>query len=290
LKEQDLNIRTLPFLRTFALSPQGQVPDHHGDVTIDIRGGIQSMRITRPAGAELRLKLEAYPFLAMVPDDSPRYHFLPWRSNAITKYQIPNGAAGAPNLFFTAGLMGCSVFIRPPEAPYLSPSVYHAGSERGVRLLTLAVADATADAARAQGATEYWREAYKSLTTNQGVRGNLTDVGETSRSDYITHERVNWFQTRFDLFQRRHGRTRRNTPVSGGGAAVIGIRNGGNNWAFYVQEAVWVIYRSSTGVELKTAFPIRIRQIYPTNQARVIWDGISRLLPDHIDDHMILAP
>lgn len=185
-------------------------------------------------------------------------YFLPWDvSGAIVRLTIP--ARGTlnpdPDIFFTAAINGCSVFIQ--GAP-TSPTVYHAGGDTGQ--------------SDHNQAARFWRDALNrhiQATASARARGHV--VAEVNKTDYIktpgtagnmTTPRAAQLEA---LLKQNLDKGSFSVYMVNPWGCVMGIRTG-NSWSFYLQENGTVICNivSKTGVVAhKFSRPMAIRQIYP---------------------------
>jgi hypothetical protein len=149
---------------------------------------------------------------------------------------IPGGIA-FPDIFFTAGINGCSVFVR---GPLNAPTVYHAGIDG-----PLPGGDAVA----------HWRNLFRA------VAGNPAVFGEVNKLHYANAKRRDYnpdmagpdadqvvgtadSQTYRQFLKGLHGDALGIEQVVPWGA-VFGIRTGGN-WTFYLQENVQIFAHGFT--------------------------------------------
>lgn len=157
-------------------------------------------------------------------------HFLPWSSLKMVSLQLPelNAKDGNtdrnPEIFFTAAISGCSVFVQgDPKAP----KVFHGGIN-GTLLL---------DAAR------FWRECLALTTANTGPQGITREV---NKNDYTKNEtfmklkqlgartRTPGAEDFLRWLENEHRDELTISEVSPWGS-VFGIRYG-RLWSFYLQE------------------------------------------------------
>lgn len=185
-------------------------------------------------------------------------YFLPWDSGgAIIRITIPNKGQNPvdPDIFFTAAINGCSVFIQgQPD----NPTIYHAGGDT--------------EKPDANDAANFWRTALvreilrNPLTPN---RGHVT--AEVNKTEYVktpgiaggTTARAAQFEAWLKAKLDKTGKFTV-TMVNPWGC-VMGIRTG-NDWKFYLQENATVVCNHVTkaGVDVRYyARPMALKEIYP---------------------------
>lgn len=185
-------------------------------------------------------------------------YFLPWDvSGAIIRLTIP--AKGTlnpdPDIFFTAAINGCSVFIQGAKT---SPTIYHAGGDTGQ--------------SDHNQAARFWREALSNHINNTAsARGRGHIMAEVNKTDYIktpgtvgnsTTPRAMQFEAEL---KRNLDKGNFSVYMVNPWGCVMGIRTG-NDWSFYLQENGTVICNivSKKGVEVrKYSRPMSIRKIFP---------------------------
>lgn len=246
-------------MRKFSIHPA----DDAGSLGVDVGGfadpstmGLHSTRIDRVAEKDMQNQKVAYIDLAREarghttkvegagtlfasasytanPAHVPVY-FLPWESaGAVVRLRIPQAGTRAahlqdPDLFFTAAINGCSVFV---EGPANAPEVYHCGG-------------ATATPSPNDGAA-FWRSLLQQSSFAPAMGG-----GEVNKTDYITEQGVtagplNHGTTQAALayenwLNANHSQSLRIQEVRPWGC-VMGVRTGGN-WTFYLQKNATVSY------------------------------------------------
>jgi hypothetical protein len=206
-------------------------------------------------------------------------YFLPWdESGAIIKLRIPKkgtGEAPDPDIFFTAAINGCSVFIQGDAD---SPTVYHAGGNTG--------RSDHNDAAR------FWRQALanhlKSSDTAQG-RGKIQ--GEINKTHYIrtpgTKSNLSTPQAdRYEqeLKERLDKKGSFKIEMVSPWGCVFGVRTG-NNWEFYLQENGTVVCHYVEKKNVRTvqyAKPMRLSKIFPGGTSQL--GSMTHLVPVKITD------
>ncbi|MGH7460483.1 MAG: hypothetical protein ACREMA_05590 [Longimicrobiales bacterium] len=200
-------------------------------------------------------------------------YFLPWdESGAIIRLRIPAKGANNPDpdVFFTAAINGCSVFIQgDPD----SPTIYHAGGNTG--------RSDHNDAAR------FWRQALanhlKDSDTAQ-ARGKIE--GEVNKTHYVktpgtarnaTTPTAEGYEKELKSLLDKKG-SFQVTMVNPWGS-VFGVRTG-NNWEFYLQENGTVVCNYVSKKTVRTvsyARPMRLSKIYPGGTSCIA--TMSQLVP-----------
>jgi hypothetical protein len=180
-------------------------------------------------------------------DDEVRSYYLPWQTETVIGINIPkindDGVNRTP-YFFTAGINGCSVFIKGDRK---SPSVYHAGGD-------------TQQADPNDGAT-FWRDILESHpATSTAAKGPT--VGEVNKTQYVldkvTYENIGLGRgTAPRIVKVSHGTAMSRDYqqwISSGNTGtftiekvspegcVMGIRADNGDWTFYLQENVSITY------------------------------------------------
>lgn len=202
----------------------------------------------------IRMRTKFSPF-----GEAEPVYFLPWDDRGvIVKLRIPakENRGTEPDVFFTAAINGCSVFIQgdPDE-----PTVYHAGGPTGIK--------------DPNEAARLWRHALmqhiKSSATAQ-ARGRLE--AEVNKTHYISTPgtsgnsstpAVDAYEKELKSLLDKKGSFQITRTFPWG--CIFGIRSGAN-WAFYLQEnaTVYCDYVSKKSVRtMKYAKPVRLSKIYP---------------------------
>jgi hypothetical protein len=221
----------------------------------DMRPGGAKMEDRNDEGAGVVRMKYAYSTFG---EASPIY-FLPWdESGAIIKLHLPTKGKHAPDpdVFFTAAINGCSVFVQgDPD----NPTVYHAGGNTG--------RSDHNDAAR------FWRHALVNHLKNSETaqaRGKIQ--AEINKTDYVrtpgtqsnssTPTADKYEQELKDRLDKKGSFTV--TMVSPWGC-VFGLRTG-TNWEFYLQENGTVVCNYVTKAGVRTvsyARPMKLNKIFP---------------------------
>lgn len=203
--------------------------------------------------------------------------WLPWESRRMVKIKI--GAQGAPlldslgnalpnpNLFFTAAVSGCSVFVRGGTT---TPSIYHGGIDGkladGVngKILVRGVFNKNQFKRLGGSTPAFWRQVLSGMDydMNKGdndllqgtvgankfnrVNDPVAEVNTTHyTSDKGTHTTRN--SRNFESFLKKQAKSRgRRIDVVAPWGAVFGLRNGAN-WSFYLQQNVLIVYTKLAG-------------------------------------------
>ena len=151
-------------------------------------------------------------------------YFLPWNDRTLLEMVIPEGTSGpgSPDIFFTAGINGCSVFVSGSQ---LRPRIVHAGISAG----------STPYGADAAG---FWRDLVACARAAKGVQGG--QLYEINNTDYCNQTGLSGGSgtNNASAYQRwlekmPSGDFSVESVVPWG--CVFGIRTG-RNWAFYLQE------------------------------------------------------
>ena len=167
------------------------------------------------------------------PNWVPAY-FLPWAPQAMIHMTIPRkGSRNVndpdPDIFFTAAINGCSVFIQGSPA---NPTIYHCGGDP----------DYATNVRTPTEAATFWRN----LVLQHGSPGALH--GEVNKTHYVTDVTTTNADEKSTVTSRRYeewlkselDKTIRVKSVKPWGC-VFGIRTG-MNWKFHLQENVTTSY------------------------------------------------
>jgi hypothetical protein len=272
--------------------------------------GVKHMRLTQASLVAPAIQLEVV--LAAAANTSD-FHFLPWGSLIVTKYEIPAVLPGAPlppgnpGLFFTAALGGCSVFISGTKR---NPSIYHLGADpidtvlqyaRGTHAWPAHVTDRTRKAAQEmlsqfkpnaedrkigyhQAVVRFWRELCRDIRFQEGCDGYVR--WEVSKLHYshgkTISEKIRNMKIKLKTVIRRRGQNWEDfEPYCQGKGCVFGIRDAHRNWAFYLQENFSFAYPNPVNPHQKiyTAVPIGLKKIFPDSQdvsRGVTWPDLNR--------------
>lgn len=220
--------------------------------------------------------------------------WLPWKSHHMVKMKIAPGDTAVcdsnndplpnPDLFFTAAVSGCSVFVRGLPG---APSVYHGGidgklvdSKQG-KLLARGVFNKS-QFKRLGGTTpEFWRQVLSGMDYDT-VGGQSTDMKPTPgankfnrpdkpvsevntthyTSDKGTKTTVNSRALEKFLEKQAVARGRTIDVVQPWGS-VFGLRTGGN-WTFYLQQNVTLIYtKKASGQQISDCVVLACTPFFP---------------------------
>jgi hypothetical protein len=269
----------LDFMKKYSICPDdGAVPSDGKSFTLimitesaKLKSGFELVKRTGAEKGALHLRL--------VDGGKQPIYFLPWLTHHIVGMSIP---IGGPDVFFTAAINGCSVFITGDPA---SPTVYHAGigtdlnenafKEKGSPTLSTA--------AKKKDAPLFWRLLLKKLVPLVAIDGSL---GEVNKTHYVKDGTVGAFdrgQTtkRADAFddflRKKHKNLGINLVLPWG--CVFGFRDGGA-WKFYLQENCTAYFK---GGKNATSLPMAITQVFPADGGKhnIIhqrWEGIENPL------------
>ena len=178
------------------------------------KGGVQHASVTDPTEIEKRgaktLELSSTPSSDRVP-----IHFLPWASETLIDIRLPEDKSDGtdpdnPNIFFTAALSGCSVFVDGHPA---RPRVVHAGITGKL----------------AGDAGEFWDERLHDLARSNGepIDDHLRSIDKSMYSGTS----MAWQYRQWLNHEYRDTMTIKSTKEW---ASVFGIRYG-RLWSFYLQ-------------------------------------------------------
>ena len=169
-------------------------------------------------------------------------YFLPWTDEAIISLAIPPMTAhnqGVP-VFFTAGINGCSIFIKGTQR---SPIVFHAGGATGFN--------------DPDEGAKFWRDLMQSHARTSGA--NVAEVNKTDYTvDKISEKRAaplpSGFRpttvTKYGTAHSRKFETWLKKEIAGNyvvedvspTGCVMGLRDNFGDWTFYLQENVTIEY------------------------------------------------
>ncbi|MDY7229773.1 hypothetical protein [Hyalangium rubrum] len=267
LRDYSLNfLRACPVLPCDGLLRQPHHVDY-GLVTVDGAG-------VDPMVSPMVLTPSGMPFYAFKLTYAPvtkraqglNMYFLPWRSARITGMTLP--AAGGPNLFFTAGINGCSVFV---EGPTNNPIVYHAGITPPWPDMDAALPGAVRFARLRDDAAAVWR--YLFFLRSQFTRRASDNFGEVNKAHYIadgtldpqgakTTRRVDQFRQQITAAWALPPHNLVVTSCAAWGS-VFGVRSGLGHWSFYLQENATINFTDAHGVRYATSRLLRLSKFYP---------------------------
>ena len=241
------NADPLMFLRKHSMSPPdnaGAMPGRQfglgNDANTDIAAGaLNNGVVTRNAGGGVR-------FTHIIPHPAPNFagamclrintdgtqpdtswlpiHWLPWFSQQIIEYKIPPVPSSLveppedsfPRLFFTAGINGCSVFVRG-EAD--SPTISHAGITGTLK----------------RPAGQFWRD---QMTATGVDLGGFKIKGEVNRADYMWNDlKESKLADDFLKWKSSDSNGKFTLENRSPFGCVFGIMYG-RHWTFYLQESI----------------------------------------------------
>ena len=149
-------------------------------------------------------------------------YFLPWRSMQLVGMSIPqlkesdyDNDKGNPNIFFTAAINGCSVFIKGSPT---APEVFHGGIDG-----TLAI-----------DAVQFWRDCLDKVAMPGRPPHEVNKTHYTKDSSFTGKARTPLAADYFKWLEDAHRNKFTISEVSPWGC-VFGIRYG-RLWSFYLQE------------------------------------------------------
>lgn len=208
----------------------------------------------------VRMRSQFSPFGEAVP-----VYFLPWDDRGfIVKLRIPKAVRGdgTPDIFFTAAINGCSVFMQGAAD---APTIYHAGGPTGIK--------DPSEAAR------MWRTVLnKHVMDSRTAMARGRVGGEVNKTNYIKSNASMGGQSTVtaDNYERelhslldKKGSFRIETIYPWG--CVFGIRINGD-WAFYLQENATVSCHYVRKKDVRTvmyARPIQISKVFPGGSSRI---------------------
>lgn len=224
----------------------------------DMRSAIEDRNMEGVGATRMRADFEDF-------GEAQPMYFLPWdEGGAIVKLRIPaEGELGVdPNIFFTAAINGCSVFVQGDPA---SPTVYHAGGNTGRSTHN--------DAAR------FWRHALgKHIASSRTAKARGIIKGEVNKTHYIktpgtignsTTPTAEHYEK--ELQDRLNQRGSFTVTMVNPWGCVFGVREAGT-WKFYLQENATVVchHVTPTGVrQISYARPMKLNQIFPGSPSMV---------------------
>lgn len=202
--------------------------------------------------------------------------WLPWESRHMVKIKIAAQATAVqdsagvalpnPDLFFTAAVSGCSVFVRGGN---VTPSIYHGGIngklvDGGGKLLVRGVFNKKQFKKLGGSTPAFWRQVLSGMDydpargdtallkptagANKFNRAN-DPVSEVNTTHYTSDKGTNTTRNSraFESFLKKQAKARgRQIDVVAPWGAVFGLRNGAN-WSFYLQQNVLVVYTKLSG-------------------------------------------
>lgn len=214
-------------------------------------------------------------------------YFLPWDKNGgIVEMTIPDldparPKTEYPDLFFTAALSGCSVFVKGPAR---KPIVQHCGIETG-----------GSSVFNGMSAEEYWRFLSDYVEMSSKLRYNADIAGEANKADYVSgHVLPDGSKTtknalRFEKMLKKHYAKPGSRPIDVQvvfpWGCVFGLRDALGNWTFYLQENASISYfkKDASGTTIpplvQASRPMVVREIFPNPAPAARPQTTWRVLP-----------
>ena len=228
-------------------------------------GGSQTLKAQKPESIYIDVKYKNQIDAAKA-DEYVQFYWLPWdQGGGVVKISliVPPASSGKsewddPDLFFTAALSGCSIFVRGSRK---HPTVYHAGI------------GGTAPG----GPGEHWRKLYKAIIPEgEQVKEKFDKRHEVNTLDYVNkHNRPLKDVTDYKKYLQEQQKDEVQAKVIHSWGCVFGIRDDNRDWSFYYQQNVCVTYQKMR----KTTFwkklvkdntpprtinyPMQVKQFYP---------------------------
>jgi hypothetical protein len=203
--------------------------------------------------------------------------FLPWRPGCAVRLTIPPvGLVATPNIFFTAAINGCSVFI---QGTAQNPTITHCGGSTGLSewKTNLAVDFWEAVMEELQAADTL---AAKNVGAMHGTSVNkeqyVSQRGYTSmdNSGLVSKSTKHALRFKTNLKgQVRNGRVRIEDVSPWG--CVLGRRDAAGDWSFFLQENATITYhevtkhtfsRNVNSATARVSVPMRYREFFPNGQ------------------------
>lgn len=214
-------------------------------------------------------------------------YFLPWDKNGgIVEMTIPDlnptrPTTEYPNLFFTAALSGCSIFVKGTAR---KPTVQHCGIETALD-----------DTFSGMTAESYWRFLSDYIEMSTTMRYNFDIAGEANKSQYISGhvlpsgEKTTENAVRFEKMLKRFYTANPNKKIEiqlvFPWGCVFGLRDGAGNWSFYLQEnaSVCFLKKDASGATIppviQNSRPMTVREIFPNSapaaRPRTTWRALK---------------
>ncbi len=227
------------------------------------------MEYARTNSVRGRTTLKCLFHAAANPAAVPAY-FLPWNpSGGAVELNIPNNGGGAasaanPNLFLTAALSGCSIYV---EGPANSPTIFHCGTQFDTPGAEAAVFWNRVIAELGHDPTQMGGAHNKDYTVP--VRGDRATMKEATGREKVAQKAIQRaFKDTVDVEEVRSW------------GAVFGVRDG-TDWRFYMQENCTVTYhkirkskylkrRISDGEARIYSRPMYCKEIFPNNHGAAV--------------------
>jgi len=203
--------------------------DHFTGPTVvaNKKGGIRQIRYAPQKGRHVEFKFEnifgeARPKKCMAGETGIPIYYLPWEPLKITSMAVPSNTE--VKYFLTAGLSGCSVFVRGTPS---KPIVYHAGSSSQYN----------------GDAVDFWKTCIHKIREQNpsqvgyrvwGISKEDYRFGGTYKEGYRQTDAAQKYEK---WLNNKYGKKLK-IQLQGSLGCVFGIKNDKNEWAFYLQERI----------------------------------------------------
>lgn len=274
----DMRARRLEFFKTTSVhTMDGSIPVTSGEFTLAAMPSNRPMDLGFVRRDEAEIGAVDLQEVESTTRTVPLY-FLPWRSHYVTKMTIP---AGGPDVFFTAAINGCSVFVTGTAR---APTVYHAGIGAPLATSYKHGAATLLQAAAAGDSALFWRRLLVHL---EGIK-EADILGEVNRNHYVldTVSNTKSIIHPSSVTTPHAAAFEANLATTMPGANVVriapwgcvfGLRTG-TDWTFYLQENVSMTYTRAAGGVFDTCRPIFLSKVFPVTTRAVneaVWDGTN---------------
>jgi hypothetical protein len=196
-------------------------------------------------------------------DEYVKFYWLPWdQRGGVVKISliVPPPRPGKralpdPDLFFTAALSGCSIFVRGSRK---HPTVYHAG-------ITGAAPGDPGD---------HWRKLYKEIVPEEDRK--VENIHEVNTLNYVDKKnRPLKDVADYKKFLTKQQKNEVEAKIVHSWGCVFGIRDDNMDWSFYYQQNVCVTYQKMRRTSFWNRlvkdntpprtinYPMRVNQFYP---------------------------
>lgn len=169
--------------------------------------------------------------------------FLPWSSNNVTRMTIPSpemlklrararGKAVSldPDIFFTAAINGCSVFVTGPRD---SPTIWHGGTEEA---RSNPKSNISVPHFQGLNAAKHWRDIVERVSGAGGYGGGISEVNKGDYTNLLDTMQTSESMEYMDFLKNNQAKTMRIDTIVPMGS-VFGWRKDGQ-WSFYLQKTV----------------------------------------------------
>jgi hypothetical protein len=225
--------------------------------------GSQTLKLHKPESVYLDVKYKNE-INELEADEYLKFYWLPWDPRGgVVKISliVPPPRTGRspwpdPDLFFTAALSGCSIFVRGSRK---HPTIYHAGID--------------GSAPGAPG--DHWRALYKAIIPDdEATDENFAERHEVNTLNYVHKpNRPLKDVTDYNKFLQKQQKEVQAKIVHSWGC-VFGLRDANRDWTFYYQENIYVTYqkrkkgrfygwKDDNSAPHSTNYPMTVRQFYP---------------------------